>query len=663
VNEAIAPPHGRTLPFKLWRAGGTSPGLLVLAPYESTQLSPWGLMADGIVDWHFFDAESELVPEEFSPSILPGGGEGRIVVLAATPFAQAEGWASRAVVAIAKGWAQEKLRIFLMDLGLDAPSLHKAVGSLNREGVSDAFLYGASVQRIAQPALDDAIFFAPAGTATTDPEQILGHPRWDDLAGGFSEADATLLLFLPTDIPGADKILNRATDVLFLAGQGESAESHLGPASVKVVGMFGPMGSPSEETEEPMGDGGPSEAKSEMGVGEVQALDLDQGLSLAEGFTGEVGEGVEVEGEEPQGEPPPWEDVTEGPMPRDEFVLESADPGPEDFGREGVGSEGFGEGLVLEGAEFGDQGVPGEEVPDFGAEFAEMPSLEDEIEPVEPVEGEVQLGEEIVQESSETESDTGPADPPEGPKRSPHPADRPKPMSRRRPPPPKKKFPIPFVVGAVAVLAVLIAAVGTAVGTFNVPGFTWLQERFGEVPLPSLTLAGPEPNEALLRFSLELDIYEEDEIGVALEMRNALRDRLPNLIFNLTPQDSEGVVSYILYAGPAIDMVEVENLRGPLGEVLTREDPESWPVRGTPRAFYLGERATLAEAQEYLSSVEAAGALGYILHVTYPDGSEGYEVLSGSFQGAKDARWWQLALRESGFRDVPLIERRGVPPE
>ena len=108
-------------------------------------------MADGIVGWQFFDAEAEEVPEEFSPAILPGGGEGRIVVLAATPFAQSEEWASRVVVAIAKGWAQEKLRIFLMDLGLDAPSLHKAVGVLNREGVSDAFLYGASVQRIAQP--------------------------------------------------------------------------------------------------------------------------------------------------------------------------------------------------------------------------------------------------------------------------------------------------------------------------------------------------------------------------------------------------------------------------------------------------------------------------------------------------------------------------------
>ena len=636
-------------------------------------------MADGIVGWQFFDAEAEEVPEELSPAILPGGGEGRIVVLAATPFAQSEEWASRVVVAIAKGWAQEKLRIFLMDLGLDAPSLHKVVGVLNREGVSDAFLYGASVQRIAQPALDDAIFFAPAGTATTDPEQILGHPRWDDLAGGFSEADATLLLFLPTDIPGAEKILSRATDVLFLAGQGESAESHLGPASIKVVAMLGPEGSPSEGGEGSAEGGAPGEAESEVGMEEAPTLDLDQGLSLAEGFSGDVGEGGELDGEEPQGEPPLGEDGVEGQIVVDDFVFEGPDPGLTDFGREeavpeGLGREaavpeGFGEGLVLDGADFGDQGGAAEGVPDFGADFAEMPSLEEEVEAGEVEAGEVEEGEEEVhlggdmaQGPSETESDEEPVHAPEEQKRSPLPADRPRPMSKRRPPP-KKKFPIPLVVGVVAVLALLVAAVGTAVKVFNVPGFTWLQEWFGEIPSPSLTLAGPEPNEPILRFSLELDLYEEDEMVVALEMRNALRERLPDLIFNLAPKDTEGGVSYALYAGPARDMVEAENLRGPLGEILTREDPESWRIRGTPRAFYLGERGTLAEAQEYLSSVEATGALGYILHVTYADGSEGFEILSGSFQGVEDARWWQLALREFGFRDVPLIERRGIPPE
>jgi hypothetical protein len=186
---------------------------------------------------------------------------------------------------------------------------------------------------------------------------------------------------------------------------------------------------------------------------------------------------------------------------------------------------------------------------------------------------------------------------------------------------------------------------------------------FGEVPYPEMTLSGPEPNEPVLRFSLELQTYEEDELGIAIEMRNTLRERLPNLLFNLTPLETDGRVNYILQAGPALDVVEAENLRGPLSEVLPREEPESWQVRLTPRGFYLGERGTLAEANDYLAAVEAQGALGYIIHVTYPDGTEAFEILSGAFDGADAARWWQLSLRHAGFRDLPLIERRGRAPE
>lgn len=613
-------------------------------------------MADGIVGWHFFDAEAGIVPEELRPSILPRGGKGRIVVLAATPLAQAEGWASRAVVAIARGWAQEDLRIFLMDLGLDAPSLHKALGLPNREGVSDAFLYGASVQRIAQPALDDAIFFAPAGTATTDPAQILGHLRWNDLAGGFSEVDATLLLFLPTDIPGADKILSRATDILFLAGQGESAESCLGPTFVKVVAMLGPMGSPTEGTEAPTESGDHGEVEPEMAAagspglpgdlpiggeleGDAPTRDLDRGLRLVEGFAGEI-------------------------------ANENADLVLQDFGEEVWISDDLAGESALDRAGIGDQGIPDNEVPDFEAEFAELPDIGPEAE---AAGGGGQFGGDIVRGSgfiSGGERDAfGPpvTEGAEGAEMAPVSRPDPSPPRRTRPlsehrVPPKKRSPIPVVAGAATLLAVLIAAVGTALGIFNVPGFGWLQGLFEEVPYPELTLPGPQPNEPVLRYSLELDVYEEERLGDALVMRNTLRDRLPSLIFNLTPLDSEGVVSFALYAGPATDAVEAENLRGPLAEILTREDPESWRIRATPRGFYLGERGTLAEAQEYLATVEGAGALGYIIHVTYPNGTEAYEVLSGAFEGVSDARGWQLTLLENGFRDVPLIERRGRPP-
>ncbi len=615
-------------------------------------------MASGTVGWHFFDAESERLSEEFGPSILPGGGVGRTVIIAASPFAQADGWAAKAVIAIAKGWAEENLRIFLMDLGLVSPSLHKALGLMNQEGVSDAFLYGASVQRIAQPALDDAIFFAPAGTATTDPQQILGHPRWNDLAGGFSEADATLLLYLPTDIAGAEKILAWATDIVFLAGEGESAEDHLGPASVKVVGNFGPEGvAPAghgpDAGESEAADGGL--AGSELGGMEEGGL-IPEGGALEEPGGGEValGGGLSLSASFTEGGDP-----TEDPG-EDELVLEGADTDP----------------------------VTGLEIPDFGAEFADMPALEHEIEEDEDEEGfeslegpteQLLVGGDIVLENefssghlSDADMQTPPPDVEDDPevsdgavekKEKPEfKRDRPRPLSSRRRPR-RKLFTPPKVAGGIAALGILVAVVGTALGSFNVPGLTWLQDVFGRVPFPTEGVSGPQPVEPNLRFSLEYEVYDADELGVAIEMRNTLRGRLPDLLFHLTPQERNGAVSYALHMGPAADAVDAENLRGPLGEVFDREDPESWPIRVTPKAFLLGEMDTLAEAQEFMVNAEAQGALGYIVRVSYSDGSGGYRVLSGAYDGAVAARWWQLNLRENGFRNLPFVDRQGIWPE
>ena len=289
------------------------------------------------------------------------------MVIAATPEAQAGGWASRAVVAIARGWAKEGLRIFLMDLGLENPTLHEALDLPNEDGVSDAFLYGASIQHIARPALNETIFFAPAGTATANPEEVLGHARWDDLAGGFSEADATLLLFLPSDIAGAAAILSRATDVLLLAKEDESEEEHLGPASVKVAAKLGPADSVSVEEGFQIAEGplDPGTLPGDLVLDGGDFL-LEQGGEEALG-TG-LRDGLELSGEFEEFGP-------EGPVeiPMDDSAPVTASPDT----------------VALDPA-----GSEGEDVPDFGAEFADMPTLEEEVgvppPEADPLEGLVQ---------------------------------------------------------------------------------------------------------------------------------------------------------------------------------------------------------------------------------------------------------------------------------
>jgi hypothetical protein len=654
-------------------------------------------MADGIEGWRFLDVESGLLPDESAPSILPGGGKGRIVVLAATPFARTDGWANRAGVLIAGEWAREGLRIFLMDLALEDPSLHEAIGLPNGEGVSDAFLFGASVQHIAKPALDNAIFFAPAGAPPADPEEVLGHPRWNDLAGGFSEADATLLLFLPTDIQGAGKILSRATDIIFLAARGESADDHLGPASIKVVTTLGPLGTPFQgdrETDAAMGleteDAAPAEPYE--GLLASSDFDLEGGLELAEGFgVEEPEEGFSFEGEVPfhaeeagaESEGAGERVSSQGPTDAEK---DSAVYAPEEEAVEADVEQvpGFGKDLVM-GASLADQmeagdddSVDGETVhqkaPDFAADFVDLPSS-DPLSDGTASGG--QFGEDLVQGPDFGTSPMGgsevgisepsaPEPPPFEAPRAP-PREVPEP-SRRKPPrrkPPKKRIPWGLLAGVGLALAVLAAAIGTALGYLDVPGFAAVRDYFSEIPDPPLTLAGPQANEEVLRYSLVLFTYGEDELADARELLDALQDRLPELLLTLVPSEADGLPVYTLLAGPAVDRVEAENLRAPIAEVLVREDPASWSVRETPRAFYLGERGTLAEAEDYLQSVTTGGLEAYILHVTFPDpeGSESYQVLTGAFAGVRDARLLQLTLEELGFRDAPLIERRGRLPE
>jgi hypothetical protein len=422
------------------------------------------------------------------------------------------------------------------------------------------------------------------------------------------------------------------------------------------------------------------------------SLDLDRTLSLAEGFIAEARR-TDLEEEEPEAEPSLGEVMEEEPHqegePRQEgepiqdggFTLEDSDSLAQDFAREEWASKDSMGKFTQDGGEFGERERLAQEIPDFGAEFADLPDIGGESDtpgdslgvgggpPAEP-----ESGSDL---PSKPPSDSRPPPDPyglpaaEGVQKEHIPprvagqrpaAERPRPMSKRRPPP--KKGLSRWRIGAIAAaLLVAVAAVGTGAGFFNVPGFGFLQDWFGEVPDPELALEGIEQTGPVLRFSLELEVYEEADLVLALEMRNTLRQRLPSLIFDLTPRFSEGTVTYALYAGPAMDVVDAENLRAPLGTVLTREDPESWPVRVTPRAFWLGEKGTLEEARALLDAAETDGVLGYILQVTYPDGTGGFQVLSGAYQGVPDARGWQLALREKGFRDAPLIERRGRPPE
>jgi hypothetical protein len=177
------------------------------------------------------DAEEPAIP------VRPGPGQ-NVVGMVATPEARNRGWTGRAAVEVCRGWAQDGSRILLCDVAFEEPELHEVAGLYNQEGVSDALLFGSSFRRLGQP-LADGFFLATAGTAVPDPAALRLHPRWTDFAGGFTEAGAVLVLYLPSDAPGVEALYELCDTVVVLGDRTEADGLDLSPA-LGPLAVFGP---------------------------------------------------------------------------------------------------------------------------------------------------------------------------------------------------------------------------------------------------------------------------------------------------------------------------------------------------------------------------------------------------------------------------------------
>ena len=163
-------------------------------------------------------------PELFDPGLspvptLPGADDGEaLVVLLAAGAGREDGWAERAAAGLASGWTDQGRPVLLVDLALERPRLDRVVGVGLGEGVSDALLFGSSIERIAQRAPDGRFLFLSAGKATARPEAIASSECWAGVAKDCARQGATLVVFLPAELPGGEALLARASDVLLLAG-------------------------------------------------------------------------------------------------------------------------------------------------------------------------------------------------------------------------------------------------------------------------------------------------------------------------------------------------------------------------------------------------------------------------------------------------------------
>jgi hypothetical protein len=179
-----------------------------------------GPVADALPVWH--DEGRRVAPSlDTVGSALVVGRDPEIAAWVALGIARAQA---------------EHRRVAVADLVGEVGPLQALVSADDDpHGISDSFLYGVSLNKIARPA-DGAgnLFVLPSGSEAVAVDEIFRSDRWRRLAGGFREVGALLLLVAQADTPGLDA-LAASVDGVVLAGDAAGALPDAGPP-LAVVG-------------------------------------------------------------------------------------------------------------------------------------------------------------------------------------------------------------------------------------------------------------------------------------------------------------------------------------------------------------------------------------------------------------------------------------------
>lgn len=140
---------------------------------------------------------------------------------------------------VALGLAQMQAaarRVAVADLVGELPPLQALVDpASDPHGISDSFLFGVSLNKIAQQA-DDAgnLFVLPSGSEAVAVEEVFTSDRWRRLASGFREVGALLLLVARADTPGLDALVASVDGTIVVGDVGGALADAAPPLAVLV---------------------------------------------------------------------------------------------------------------------------------------------------------------------------------------------------------------------------------------------------------------------------------------------------------------------------------------------------------------------------------------------------------------------------------------------
>ena len=665
--------------------------------------------------WQPLDPASGSLPGELESALGDGDSVSACVVILVDSEINRD-WGAQASLAVAKRWAASGRRIILADARLDGPVLHEAVGVENGEGVSDMVLYGASAQRITE-RVEGGLMLAPAGTPVIEVADVLEHVKWDMVIRGCREAGATLVFHVSTGTPGVEAMTKRAEGVLVLAPPSKDVDAILGSESGPLVAVLGPANGDVDVLPEPpvseaerafVGEAPPEppvseaeralvgEAPPEPPVSEAEKAFVGEAppeppVSEAEkAFVGEASPEPPVSEAEKAfvGEPPPGPpeapatfSADELPKTTDAFSLsglKGAQYDPEDSSDVGLDpgqappsrpdEAEMGTSLDVESTALGDDGGErAEDVESTGAGVSDVGDLAavglgmadtaDSGVEASPSLFSAAASPPVLGVEAPPTEERGEAGEAEGEARGGY-----KGLARLRWQ--KRREVLTRLMLIVVVTSVVGGGGFLAIaysGLINIPGVTPPGRVATYVP-PPVALPGPTPQTAIMSHVLYIDRWSE--ITDAWVIRDALRGRLPNLLFFVTPLDINGRSQFALYAGPAYSAVEATALREPIAVVMTdRENPDEWEVRGRQYAFYFGEYESAVNAQGRVEALARTSISAYSLQVAYADGSSRVRVYGGAFRDEVEAEEMGRIINAADIGALVLTPRRGTLPE
>lgn len=170
---------------------------------------------------------------------LEPGAFGQASLVAIVPLTDDVQWAVDRTWEVARAAAARGRRVALVDLSLDRPCLDRGMSGHLQEGIVDAFLYGVSLGRVAQPQEPKGLHFIGVGTRAADPSEIWANPRWARLTQGFAKEGALLLAFIPVN--GIPAVAFEPEAVVLLAQEGFDPYEHPFPDLDRWLPARGPV--------------------------------------------------------------------------------------------------------------------------------------------------------------------------------------------------------------------------------------------------------------------------------------------------------------------------------------------------------------------------------------------------------------------------------------